>query len=244
MKNTKISRSAIPNLFTAMNMFCGFLSIINAGQGEFMMASYLIFIAAVFDALDGMVARLTKSSSALGVQLDSLSDAISFGAAPAYLIYKAYLCQPQFGTIGIVISSLLLIAGGFRLARFNVQLVGFDKDYFKGIPIPLSAISVASFILVYYKNGSFIEPYSSLFIPSWFVISLVIALSLLMVSTIKYDTLPKPNIKDIKKKPFYFWFFIVSIIALALTEGKAIFLLFIFIIAFGIIRYVYNLFTK
>lgn len=238
MKKIRITRSVIPNLFTAMNMFCGFLSIINSGNQEFILASWLIFIAAIFDALDGMVARLTKSSSALGVQLDSLSDAVSFGVAPSYLIYKAYLCQPQFGTLGIIISSFLMIAGGFRLARFNVQLVGFDKDYFRGVPIPLQAITIASYIIVYYKGGELPEPYAS------YVIPLVIVLSLLMVSTIKYDTLPKVTKKTIKEKPFHFLFLILGLIALIITEGKALFLLFIFIIGFGILRYIYYFFRK
>lgn len=236
MKKIRITRSVIPNLFTAMNMFCGFLSIIQASSHEFILASWLIFIAAVFDALDGMVARLTKSSSALGVQLDSLSDVVSFGVAPSYLIYMTHLNQPQFGTLGIIISSLLMIAGGFRLARFNVQLVGFDKSYFSGVPIPLQAITIASFILVYYKGGAIEEPYSQMVIP------LVILLSLLMVSTIKYDTLPKVTKKEIKQKPFHFLFIAIAIILLALTEGKALFFLFIFIIGFGIIRSIYNFF--
>jgi len=236
MKKIRITRSVIPNLFTAMNMFCGFLSIINASNKEFILASWLIFIAAVFDALDGMVARLTKSSSALGVQLDSLSDVVSFGVAPSYLIYMTYLNQPQFGTLGIIISSFLMIAGGFRLARFNVQLVGFDKSYFSGVPIPLQAITIASFILVYYKGGAIEEPYAQ------FVIPMVILLSLLMVSTIKYDTLPKISKKEIRQKPFHFIFLILAIIALAVTEGKALFFLFIFIIGFGIIRYIFNIF--
>jgi len=238
MKIIRITRSAIPNLFTSMNMFCGLLSIINAGEKQFVFASYLIFIAAIFDALDGMVARLTKSSSALGVQLDSLSDVVSFGVAPSYLMYKIYFCQPQFGPMGIILSSLLMIAGGFRLARFNVQLVGFDKEYFKGIPIPLQAITIASFVLVYYTGSGFQTPYESMIIP------LVIILSLLMVSTIKYDALPKINLKNIKEKPFYFVYFALSVIIMIATQGKAIFLLFIFIIAFGILRYAYNFFKK
>jgi CDP-diacylglycerol--serine O-phosphatidyltransferase len=238
MKKIRITRSVIPNLFTAMNMFCGFLSIANSGDKEFILASYLIIIAAVFDALDGVVARLTKSSSALGVQLDSLSDLVSFGVAPSYLIYKAYLYQPQFGTLGIIISSFLMIAGGFRLARFNVQLVGFNKEYFSGVPIPLQAITMASFVIVYYRPYGFVEGVE------WMIIPLVIILSLLMVSTIKYDTLPKISIKEIKQKPFHFIFFLAAVVVFILTEGKAIFFLFIFIIAFGIIRYIYNLFKK
>ena len=101
MNRFRITPSVIPNLFTAMNMFCGFLSIINSNNGVYVYAAWLIFIAALFDALDGMVARFTKSSSELGVELDSLSDIVSFGAAPSFLLYKTYFYQ--LDTIGIII---------------------------------------------------------------------------------------------------------------------------------------------
>jgi CDP-diacylglycerol---serine O-phosphatidyltransferase len=237
MNRFRITRSVIPNLFTAMNMFSGFLSIINASQGKYIYASILIIIAAVFDALDGIMARLTKSSSELGVELDSLSDIISFGAAPAYLIYSTYL--HSFNAAGIVISSLLLIAGGFRLARFNVQLVGFDKNYFKGLPIPSSAITIAAFVLAYYGSTGFTRPYSD------FIIPMVIVLSYLMVSKIRYDTVPKLSIKEIKRKPFAYLFIVASIIILIVTAGKALFYIFVFIILFGIFRHLYyKIFSK
>jgi len=216
-------------------MFSGFLSIINADQGKYDYAAILIIIAAIFDALDGIMARLTKSSSELGVELDSLSDIISFGAAPAFLIYSTYL--HNFNATGIVISSLLLIAGGFRLARFNVQLVGFNKEYFIGLPIPTSGITIAAFVLTYYDHG-FSEPYASSIIP------LVIVLSFLMVSKVRYDTIPKPSINEIKKKPIHFIFITISIILLIITSGKALFYIFVFIILFGIFRYIFNKFSK
>ena len=167
----RITPSVIPNLFTAMNMFCGFLSIIHASTGDYIYASWLIIVAAIFDALDGVMARLTKSSSQLGVELDSLSDVVSFGAAPAYLIYTSFLYN--YTNIGIVISSLLMIAGGFRLARFNVQLVGFDKAFFKGLPIPSSAITVASYVIAFYTPGVGYNPQTTfLIIPMVLVIIL------------------------------------------------------------------------
>ncbi len=237
MNRLRITPSVIPNLFTAMNMFCGFLSIINASQDKYSYAAWLIIIAALFDALDGIMARLTNSSSELGVELDSLSDLVSFGAAPAFLIYQIHFIN--YNAFGVIISSLLLIAGGFRLARFNVQLVGFDKSYFKGLPIPSSAITVAAFVLTYYEKGiGFQEPYAS------FIIPLVVVLSILMVSTIKYDTLPKFTVKGIRSKPFHFGFVVLSIILLILTSGKALFYIFIFIILFGIFRHIYYLISK
>ncbi|MHB1688804.1 MAG: CDP-diacylglycerol--serine O-phosphatidyltransferase [Ignavibacteriaceae bacterium] len=237
MRHPRNTRSVIPNLFTAMNLFCGFFSIINASEQSYIYAAWLIIIAGVFDALDGIMARLTNSSSKLGVELDSLADLLSFGAAPAFLIYKTFLFN--YTSLGVIISSLLVIAGGFRLARFNVQLVGFDKSFFKGLPIPSSAITIASFILIYYKSGSgFSEPFSDLIIP------LVLLLSFLMVSTIKYDTLPKFTKKEIQAKPFHFIFILASIILLAVTSGKALFFIFVFIILFGIFRHIFYSFSK
>ncbi|MBZ0198659.1 MAG: CDP-diacylglycerol--serine O-phosphatidyltransferase [Ignavibacteriaceae bacterium] len=237
MNIPRIPRSVVPNLFTAMNMFAGFLSIINASQGNYKYAAWLIFIAAVFDALDGFMARLTKSSSALGVQLDSLSDLVSFGVAPAFLIYQTYLSQ--FNSWGVIISSLLMIAGGFRLARFNVQLVGFDKAYFTGLPIPSSAITVAGFVLAYYNEGSgYSEPYNQ------FIIPMVLLLSFIMVSKIKYDTLPKPTMQGIKEKPHLIIFILVSAVALIITNGNALFYVFVFMILFGIFRHIFNKFRK
>jgi CDP-diacylglycerol--serine O-phosphatidyltransferase len=149
----RVTRSIIPNLFTAMNMFAGFLSILNSSQGNYQYAAWLIIIAAIFDALDGAVARLTKSSSELGVELDSLSDIVSFGTAPAVLIFKTYLYN--YNTLGVLIAASLILAGGFRLARFNIQLVSFEKTFFKGLPIPIAALTISSFILSYYSFNSY-----------------------------------------------------------------------------------------
>lgn len=234
MAKLRFTPSVIPNLFTAMNMFCGFLSIINTGQQEYFYAAWLIIIAAIFDALDGFMARLTKSSSELGVELDSLSDIVSFGTAPAFLIYSIFLFQ--YEVLGILISSALLIAGGFRLARFNVQLVGFDKKFFKGLPIPTAAIVLTSFILTFYnKNDGFSGLYAQLVIP------LVIILSLLMISKIKYDTLPSISLNGFRENPVQSVFVLLALILIMITSGKALFYIFVFILVFGIFRHIYYL---
>jgi CDP-diacylglycerol--serine O-phosphatidyltransferase len=237
MNRFRITRSVIPNLFTALNMFSGFLSIINASEGKFISAAWYIIAAAVFDMLDGALARLTKSSSELGVELDSLSDIVSFGAAPAFLIYSSYLSQ--YEVWGIIISSLLMIAGGFRLARFNVQLVGFDKKYFVGLPIPSSGLTMAAFVIAYYNNDSgYSEPFSS------FIIPLIIILSFMMVSRARYETIPKFSARSIKEKPFDHIFAAAGIIILVITKGKALFFIFVFIIVFGIFRHIFQLVSK
>ena len=235
MSRPRLTPSVIPNLFTAINMFCGFLSIISASEGNFNYAAWLIFIAAIFDALDGMVARLTNSSSELGVELDSLSDIVSFGAAPSFLLYKTFFYS--MGTWGIIISALPLIAGGFRLARFNIQLVGFSKSFFLGLPIPSAALTIASFVLAFFNNG-FQKPIAD------FITPMILVISYLMVSNIRYETLPKISIKGIKEKPFHFIFLIFAAVLVIFMYKKGLFLVFVFMIVIGIFRHLYKLITS
>lgn len=238
MKRIRITPSVIPNLFTSMNMFCGFFSIINASQGNYIYAAWLIVGAAVFDALDGVMARLTNSSSELGVELDSLSDIVSFGAAPSFLIYSVFLFN--YNALGVIIASLPMIAGGFRLARFNVQLVGFEKSFFKGLPIPASGITISALILGFHQIGIGFPERIKIF-----VIPLIFILSYLMVSTIRYDTLPKFNKKELKEKPQLILFVVLGILLIFLTSpGRALFFIFVLIILFGIFRHIYNFFAK
>ncbi len=233
MNRFRVTPSVIPNLFTAMNMFSGFFSIINASQGNFTYAGWLIIIAAIFDTLDGVMARLTKSSSELGVELDSLSDVISFGAAPSFLLYATYF--NQFETFGVIISSLPLIAGGFRLARFNVQLVGFDKSYFTGLPIPSAALVIVCFNLSFYKNGYPEEL-------KIFIIPMILLVSFLMVSKVKYDTLPKFSLSEMKRNPLLYLAYLIALIVLIFFTVKGLFFIFVFMIAFGIFRQIFKYF--
>ncbi|MCG6913562.1 CDP-diacylglycerol--serine O-phosphatidyltransferase [bacterium BMS3Abin03] len=231
----RITPSIIPNLFTSMNMFCGFLSIITAAKGNYNYAAWLIIVAAGFDALDGLVARLTNSSSELGVELDSLSDIISFGCAPSFLLYSTYFSELE--NLGIILSSFPLIAGGFRLARFNVQLIGYEKSFFIGLPIPTAALTITSFILAFYNNG-FAEPYSSSVIP------MVIIISYLMISNIRYETLPKFSWAGIKEKPFHFIFITIAIVLVLLFYKTGLFYTFVLLIVIGIFRHIYSLIKK
>ncbi len=231
MNRPRLTASVIPNLFTSINMFCGYFSILSASEGNYSYAAWLIFAAGLFDALDGMVARLTNSASELGVELDSLSDIVSFGVAPSFLLYKTYFSGIE--TWGIILSSLPMIAGGFRLARFNIQLVGFDKSFFLGLPIPSSALTIASFVLAFYNNG-FAEPYSSMIIP------MICVLSYLMVSNIRYETIPRFTISGLKEKPFHFLFIAAAATLIIFTYKRGIFLTFVFMILIGIFRHLYH----
>jgi CDP-diacylglycerol--serine O-phosphatidyltransferase len=205
-----------------------------ASQSDFRLASIMIIAAASFDMLDGIVARLLGTSSRFGVELDSLSDVVSFGAAPAFLIYKAYAFQ--FGGWGIVLSSLLLIFGALRLARFNIQVEDLNtKGDFKGLPIPLSAMTVSLFVLSFYHESGIISPYNT------FVIPMVIILSLLMVSRIRYNALPKLRNKSFKDKIFLFATLIAILILSIISSGEVLFYLLLVIVLFGIVRKIYFL---
>ena len=232
--NINLSRSLLPNSATALNLFSGFLSIIFASNNNFHLAALFIFIAAFFDLIDGLLARLTNSSSKFGVELDSLADVVSFGAAPSFLIYKSYLFQYDF--IGILISSLILIFGAFRLARFNVQLENIKtKLDFNGLPIPVAAITLAAFILFYHNGLNIINPFSHLIIPS------ILLLTLLMVSKIKYNTLPKIKYLTTFGKISVATISIVGLTLISITDGVAFFYMLWFHIFYGIFRYLYLL---
>lgn len=228
-----ISRKFIPSLFTILNAFCGFMSIINSSNGEFVQASLFIIYASLFDAVDGLAARLTKSSSEFGVELDSLSDVISFGAAPSFLLYSIYL--NQLGDIGIVLSSLVMVFAALRLARFNVQLVGFDKDKFNGLPAPMTAMTICTYIL-FYHNKILSENVSQKVI-----VILSILLPVLMVSRISYDSLPKPNLSSIKKNPLTVVILLIAVILTIATNGEGSFSFCLFYVFSGIIRSIKNL---
>ncbi|HPN37225.1 MAG TPA: CDP-diacylglycerol--serine O-phosphatidyltransferase [Melioribacteraceae bacterium] len=232
MIQIKFSKAIIPNSFTAMNIICGFFSIVYASQGSFTIAAIFIIVASIFDALDGMIARFFKTSSSFGVELDSLSDVVSFGAAPAFLIYKSYLHNFEFW--GIVLSSFVLVFGAFRLARFNTQLEDIEtKHDFKGLPIPVQAITLSSFIISFSKNGTIQPPFHLLIIP------LILLLSFLMVSKIKYDALPKMKNKSLKGKIIYLSILVIGLILLVLTGGNILFYMFISLVLFGILRSLY-----
>ncbi|MBI1805036.1 MAG: CDP-diacylglycerol--serine O-phosphatidyltransferase [Ignavibacteriae bacterium] len=225
----KITRAVVPSLFTVLNIFCGFRSLLHTSQGDFRLAAWFIILAGIFDVLDGVMARITRSSSDFGVEFDSLSDVVSFGVAPSFLVYTACLHTQQ--GVGMLVSAMPMIFGAMRLARFNAQLVGYDKDYFKGLPIPGAAITLAAFILQYDEEGAGVRGLeASLLVP------MVVILSLLMVSTIKYDPFPKFSRKGIRQHPLRFTVGVVAATVLIVTRGEALFPFLVFYVATGPLR--------
>lgn len=217
-----------------MNLFCGFIAIKTAlVDSNFVAAGWFIVLGAVFDMLDGMMARLVKASSEFGVELDSLCDVVTFGVAPSAILYKAFFFQ--YPGTGLLLAALPAITGAVRLARFNVQLVGFDKDYFRGLPIPSAAILIISYITFHHLQLPDAERLAD---PWMFVVTF--GASLLMVSTVKYDTILKPSLRQMKAHPIKFSIYFIGIVAVIWTKGSAIFPLFVLFVLHGVIRSIYT----
>lgn len=182
-KNLRKHLSIIPNSCTSMNLVCGFLSILMCSRGEFLIAGWLILIANIFDILDGRLARLTSVSSQFGAELDSLCDLVSFGAAPAFLIYTRYFTE---GTnyIGMFVTVLFVLCGALRLARFNVTPHS-HKDVFEGLPIPGGAGILATMIIYEHLYPTFLS------IPRVAIPYIVAVTAFLMVSKIEYPAMKK-----------------------------------------------------
>ena len=135
----------LPSAFTLGNLFLGLWAVVHASRGEFETAGWLIVLAAVFDMLDGRIARFTATGSAFGEELDSLVDAISFGVAPALIVYFTFFDTPRAGEWSWIVSFLYVVAAVFRLARFNIEQAGTAKVAFHGLPSPTAGACVATF---------------------------------------------------------------------------------------------------
>ncbi len=229
----KVSRTIVPSFFTVGNMFCGFFSVIAAFNQNYEMAAWMIFAAAFLDAMDGKVARFTNSASKFGVEYDSLADVISFGFAPSFLIFSIYF--QEMGTVGILISFLPLLFGSIRLARFNSQLKGFSKDYFKGLPIPIAALAINSFIIFsLYLFDSAVE-YPRI------LLLLVFVVSILMVSNVRYEVLPEFSFKGSKLKKILIVLVFLGALVVLYAPQVLIFPLIILYILSGLIRWIYSI---
>lgn len=141
----------LPSLLTTASLFAGFYAIVQAMNGNFELVAPAIFIAMALDALDGRAARLTHTESAFGTQYDSLVDMVSFGLAPALIMYEWALSG--MGRLGWLAAFLYAVAAGLRLARFNTQVGTADKRYFTGLPSPAAAALVAGFVWVLHSYG-------------------------------------------------------------------------------------------
>lgn len=230
IKNGKPSvnkRIAVPSFFTLMNLFSGFLSIISVSNGDLERGAWLIAIAGLFDVMDGLMARLADATSDFGIELDSLSDMVSFGVAPGFLIYTFSL--HELGILGMIISAIPPLCGAVRLARFNVNArLAPTSTHFVGLPIPAQAIILGSFFLTFRDElqlfESFDQGINSILIP------VVVVISFLMVSTIKFDKIPRfdrQSIHENRGKLGLLLLYLVLIISLKEYGLMAVFTIFI-----------------
>jgi len=173
----------LPNIFTSFNIFCGFYAIIASIDGKYVAAAIAIIIAAVFDMLDGKIARATKTSSKFGLEYDSLADLISFGLAPGLMVYL-WALRPM-GRIGWLAAFLFMTCGALRLARFNTKAESISNDYFIGLPIPAGAGMAATTVLFCHRLNitEGVNPV--------IILLMLYALAFLMVSTIRYKSFKK-----------------------------------------------------
>ncbi len=195
----KVKRRGIylwPNLITTAALLSGFYSIIASMNGDFTQAIYAIFLAALFDGLDGRVARAIGAQSPFGEQFDSLSDLLAFGVAPAILMYS--WCLHDLGRIGLAACFVYTACAAFRLARFNVQIGVVDKRYFIGVASPLAAVIIITLIWVA-QDFPEIFAVRELGVQIFNAV-IIIAVGLLMISNIKYYSF---KTFDRKRVPFF-----------------------------------------
>jgi len=188
-ENLKRGIYVLPNIFTSLNLFCGFYAIVAAINGNFVEAAWSIIIAGVFDGLDGKIARATHTTSRFGIEYDSLADLISFGLAPSLMLYLWALKPMEvLGRTAWLAGFLFMACGALRLARFNTQSEKSSGDHFLGLPIPAAAGMCAATLLICHRLGI---SHDSVHLH---VLVMLYILSFLMVSTIKYNSFKKPEL--------------------------------------------------
>jgi CDP-diacylglycerol--serine O-phosphatidyltransferase len=212
----------LPNLMTTGNLFFGFYAIILSLKQNYEYAAYAIVAAAIFDLLDGRLARLTRSTSKFGAEYDSLCDLISFGMAPALVMYL-WALQP-LGRIGWIACFLFLTCGALRLARFNVQASVIEKAYFQGLPIPMAAGIVASSILAFNALGWESQG-------SKLLLFMTILLAAVMISNFRYRSFKDLDLKQ--RLPFHY--LVIGVLIIAAVAYRPEVHLFVLFISYAIL---------
>jgi CDP-diacylglycerol---serine O-phosphatidyltransferase len=205
-RNFKRSIYILPNLFTSMNLFCGYYSILSSVQSRFVDAAIAILIGAVFDLFDGKIARATHTTSRFGAEYDSLADLLTFGMAPA-LLMVLWVLEPM-GRSAMLAGFLFTACGALRLARFNVSTA--SQNDFEGLPIPAAAATIVSAVLFFSRLELSPDPFRMI------LLVMMVVLSLCMVSTVCYKSFK--NISFFKRMTFNKLAGLVLIFAAAATE--------------------------
>jgi len=225
----------LPNTLTLCGMFMGFYSILTSLRGLYVDASWAIIIAMVFDGLDGWVARLTHSTTRFGIELDSLSDLVAFGVAPAVMLFKWNLAS--YGRIGWSAAFLFMACGALRLARYNVQMGSAESKSFTGMPIPGAATIVATMVIFYY------EIWETVPTKNIYILLLTFILAVLMVSTLRFHGAKEIDFS--KRKPF--WILVAIVVGFAIIVMHPPIALFIFAMIYlfeGIIENIFLFYRR
>jgi CDP-diacylglycerol--serine O-phosphatidyltransferase len=201
----------LPNAITTAGLLAGFYSIVATSRGDFLAAALAILAANVFDVLDGRLARMTRTTTRFGIEYDSLSDLISFGVAPAVLVYRWALLP--WGTWGWSAAGLYVVCGALRLARFNVQFETAEKRNFIGLPIPAAAEVIASIVLLYHHLGGEGEMHKRMVMPL-----VTYALAGLMVSNLKYFSFKETELY--RRRPMWTLIAILLLLQLILARPQ------------------------
>jgi CDP-diacylglycerol--serine O-phosphatidyltransferase len=216
--NNRLQRGIIivPSALTLGNLFCGLWAMVSASRGDFMTAAWLIVWAAIADTIDGRVARYTQTGSRFGEELDSLVDAISFGVAPAMIIYHQFLAGSQWGWV----ASFFYVTGAvIRLARFNVDQAGHAKVSFHGLPSPSAGMLLATFY-PFSQTAFFQQNFAHWAWPNIMTVMLFV-LALLMMSQVLYPVVPKFGFRNTRGFLVFAW--LMSLIVLAIWIPKLFF---------------------
>ena len=221
----------LPNMITTAGMFSGFYAIVAAMDGRFEAAAVAIFIAMVLDGLDGRVARLTNTQSEFGVQYDSLADMVSFGLAPALVMYEwslKFMVSVGWAKFGWLAAFIYAASAALRLARFNSQVATAEKAYFRGLPSPSAAGVLAGLVWAATDFGLTGESMVCV------AFVLTVSMGLLMVSNIRYYSFKELNFKN--RVPFVTILIVVLVYVFAsIDPPKVLFAGFLIYAIFGII---------
>jgi CDP-diacylglycerol---serine O-phosphatidyltransferase len=201
----------VPSALTIGNLFLGIWAIVEASRGNFERAAWLIVWAGVMDTLDGRVARVTKTGSRFGEELDSLVDAISFGVAPALIIYHLYLIDG--GAWSWIACFGYVAAAVIRLARFNVDQAGHAKVVFHGLPSPSAGMALATFYP--FSQTEFFATYLAAMRWPEIIIMIMLGLGVLMVSQVPYPVVPKFGFRTLRGVLTFIW--LLTMVVLAVT---------------------------
>ena len=226
-----IPRIVVPSFFTLMNLFSGFLSILMVAEGKLFLGAWLIVLAGLFDALDGFMARLANATSDFGVELDSISDIVSFGVAPGFLIYTFAL--NELNVAGMLLSALPPLCGAIRLARYNVEAKYSDPLFFKGLPIPVQAVMLSAFYLTFRNRLEWFEWLNEGVISA--LIPIIVLLSFLMVSTIPFDKIPRFDKQSIRQNKNKLILIFVYFLVIVIFQDIGLMVVFSFFILKGLL---------